>query len=142
MKVKDIMSYQVQKIDSDAMITDAAKMMKEFDIGILPVQNENEIVGMITDRDIVIRVISERKDPSLTTMSEAMTLEVICCSQEEDIEEAAKIMEYEQVHRILVLDNDNSVAGILSLGDIALKTRNEHLAYEVLEKICEPTHTS
>lgn len=142
MKVKEIMSCDVKKIDCDAMISEAAEKMKTVDVGILPVEKEGKIVGMITDRDIVLRVIAEYMDPGTTMVSEAMTDDVICCSEEEDVGEAARLMEDKQVRRLLVLRSDNTVAGILSVSDFALKTTDEHLTCEVLERICAPTHTS
>lgn len=141
MKVGDIMNSPVEMISSDAMITEAAEKMKSCDVGVLPIiKKEDEIVGMITDRDIVVRVIAQNLDPKSTPVTEAMTPEPLCCFEDTDMQEAAKMMEDKQVHRLLVLGSDNEATGILSIGDIATKMKDEHLLHEVLETICEPAH--
>jgi CBS domain-containing protein len=139
MKVRDIMSSPVEMIAPDAMITEAAEKMKSSDVGVLPVEKDGDIVGMITDRDIVVRAIADKLDPQKTPVSKAMTFDPICCSEDTEMEEAARMMEVKKIHRLLVLDDD-TVSGILSIGDIAIKMRDEHLLYEVLEKVCEPSH--
>jgi CBS domain-containing protein len=140
MKVREIMSSPVEMIAPDAMITEAAKKMKSSDVGALPVEKDGDIVGMITDRDIVVRAIADKLDPQNTPVSKAMTFDPICCSEDTEMEEAARMMEVKKIHRLLVLDDDDAVSGILSIGDIAMKMGDEHLLYEVLEKICEPSH--
>lgn len=141
MKVKEIMSSPVETISSDATITQAAEMMESFDVGVLPVEQKDEVVGMITDRDIAIRIIAKKSDPENTPVSTAMTTDPICCSEDADMEEAAKMMEEKKVHRLLVLGSNNEIAGVLSIGDIARKMKDEHLLHEVLERVCEPAHT-
>lgn len=143
MKVNEIMTSPVEVISSDATITNAAEKMKSFDIGVLPVMKEDEIMGIITDRDIAIRVIAEKLDPQKTQVQKVMSTDIWTCSEDTDIEEAARIMEEKQVHRLLVLGEDGSLTGILSVGDIATKTKDEqdHLLHEVLEKVCIPAHS-
>jgi CBS domain-containing protein len=114
--------------------------MKSFDIGVLPVKQKKKIVGMITDRDIVTRVIAKKMDPQSTKVNEAMSREVAFCSEEDEVEMAAKMMEEKQIHRLLVLGSDHNMAGMLSVADLACKARDEHLTYEVMERICEPVH--
>ena len=140
MKVKDIMSSPVETINSDATITQAAEMMKSFNIGVLPVEQKDEIVGAITDRDIAIRVVAQKLDPESTSVNRVMTTDPICCPEDTDMQEAAKMMEDRKIHRLLVLGSDNEVAGVLSIGDIARKMKDEHLLHEVMERICEPAY--
>lgn len=140
MKVRDIMSSPVEMIAPDAMITEAADKMKSYDVGVLPVEKDGDIVGVITDRDIVVRVIANELDPKRTPVSKAMTFDAMCCSENTEMEEAARMMEVKKIHRLLVLDDDDAVSGILSTGDIAQKMKDEHLLHEVLEKISEPSH--
>jgi CBS domain-containing protein len=137
MKVKEIMSSNVVQIASDASLVKAAQKMQAADIGALPVQKDNKTIGLITDRDIVVGAISAELDPVATPVREVMSPEVICCSEDDEIEMAEKMMEENKVHRLVVLGRNNIVAGMISLGDIALKTSNEHLAYRALERICE-----
>jgi len=138
MKVREIMSSHVVQIADDASLVRAAQKMQSADVGILPVQQDNKTIGLITDRDIVVRAISAALDPETTHVQEVMTPEVLCCSEDDEIETAEQMMEENKVHRLVVLDSDNLVVGIISLGDLALKTSNEHLAYRALERICEP----
>lgn len=139
MKVRDIMSSPVEMIAPDAMITEAADKMKSYDVGVLPVEKDGDIVGIITDRDIVVRAVADGLDPKRTPVSKAMTFDAMCCSEDTEMEEAARIMEEKKIHRLLVLDENDTVSGILSIGDIAIKMRDEHLLYEVLEIVCEPS---
>ncbi len=134
------MSSPLETINAEATITNAAEKMKSFDIGVLPVMNEDEVVGIITDRDIVVRVIAEGLDPQSTQVKRAMTTEIFSCPEDMDIEDAAKLMEDRQVHRLLVLGEEGAVTGILSIGDIARKTEQDqdHLVHELVEKICVP----
>ena len=138
MKVREIMSSPVKQISSSAMVSEAADKMKTFDVGALPILEDNKIVGMLTDRDIVVRTIAMDMDPKMTVIKDIFTPEVLCCFEEDDISAAAKIMEDNQVRRLVVLDNEKTVVGMISLGDLALKTSNDHLAYEILERVCEP----
>jgi CBS domain-containing protein len=126
-------------IAPDEMITGAAEKMKSHGVGVLPVEKDGDIVGMITDRDIVVRAIADRLDPRKTPVSKVMTFDAMCCSEDTEMEEAARIMEVKKIHRLLILDDDDEVSGILSIGDIAIKMRDEHLLSEVLEKVCEPS---
>ena len=142
MQVKDIMSSPCEKIDFNATITQAAQKMKSSDVGILPVEKGDEIVGVITDRDIVLRVLAEKLDATKTPVSKVMSTDVTTCYEDDDIREAAKLMEDRQIRRLIVLDRNDSLSGILSVADFAVKGKDEHLSYEVLEKVCEPAHTS
>ncbi len=140
MKVREIMSSPVEMIAPDVMVTEAAEKMKSRDVGVLPVEKDGDIVGIITDRDIVVRVIADGLDPQRTPVSKAMTSGAVCCSEDTDMEEAARIMEEKQIHRLVVIGDDNTISGVLSIGDIAIKMKDEHILHEVLEKICEPSH--
>ncbi|MEN6307606.1 MAG: CBS domain-containing protein [Anaerohalosphaeraceae bacterium] len=138
MKVREIMSSPVETIDLDDSIAAAAQKMKSFDVGVLPVMKYNRVIGMITDRDIVLRIVAENEDPQQTSVSCVMTIDTVCCSDETDIEDAIRLMELKKIHRLLVLDKSKEVCGILSVGDLACKMKNEHMLSEVLERICEP----
>lgn len=138
MLVKEIMTMGIETIDSDMNVCDAAKKMKSLGIGSLPVQQGNQIVGIISKKDIVNRCIAEECDPQSMEISEIMTKEIATCWEDETIEEAAAILEQNQLHRLLVMSNENEPVGIVSLGDMAVKAHDEHLAWEVLERISEP----
>ena len=138
MKVKEIMTDNAETISSDANLIQAAQKMKSLEVGALPVWQEDELVGMITDRDITIRATAEGKFPSHTFVSEVMSPEVFYCLEDDDIKDAAKIMEEKSVHRLLVFNSDYEPVGLISLSDLAVKSHNEHLTCEVLERISEP----
>ena len=138
MQVKEIMTCSVETINSDASLVEAAQRMRSLKVGALPVWENDELIGMITDRDVTIRAVAKEKNPSSTTVKEIMTADVCCCFDDDDIHEAARMMEEESIHRLLVVNSGNDPVGFVSLADIAVKSHDEHLAYEVLERISEP----
>ncbi len=139
MLVKEIMTSGIETVDSGATYAEAARKMRSLDVGSLPVQEESNIVGIITRRDIVFRGVAQGFDPKLTFVNEIMTSELACCSENESIDEAAHIMESRHIHRLVVLNGENHPVGIISLSDLAVKARNEHLSWEVLEQLSEPS---
>lgn len=138
MKVKDIMTIGIETIEYDSTISLAAKKMQLFDVGVLPVEQDGELIGMISGRDIITRAIAMDKDPWMTQVHEIMTHGLSCCNEEESIEAATSLMERGQMHRLVVLDYDGNHVGMLTLGDIAVKAGDEHLASELLECVSEP----
>ncbi len=125
-------------ISSSANLIEAAEKMRSMELGAFPVCEGEELIGMVTDRDIVIRAIAQDKDPAETFVSEVMTPEVYYCFEGDDISEAAKQMEERTVRRLLVFDSDYEPKGFISLADFALKSQDEHLTCELLECVCEP----
>ena len=138
MLVKEIMTQWVEMVDINETITDVAQKMKQRNMGALPVCQHDMVVGIITDRDIVVRAICKGWDPNKTLVSEIITPDVICCNEEDDIAEAARLMEDKQLHRLLVISSDNTPVGMISLADFALKSHDEHLSWELLERVSEP----
>ncbi|AQT67979.1 Hypoxic response protein 1 [Anaerohalosphaera lusitana] len=138
MYVREIMTMGVETIGSDATVAEAAKKMKSLGIGSIPVVQDNKIIGIISGQDVIFRCVAEDRDPRESPVNEFMTSELTCISQDERIEEAAKLMEDKHIHRLLVLDSSNNPVGVLSLSDVAVKSKDEHLAWEVLERISEP----
>ncbi len=118
MQVQELMTQNVTMIDSSATLVEAAEIMRDFDIGALPVGTGDRPIGMLTDRDIVIRALAEYKDPAQTTVREVITPRLRTIQADRDISEAAELMAKDQVRRLLVLDHNQSPVGILSLGDI------------------------
>ena len=107
----------------------------------LPVCDGDRLVGVITDRDITVRSVAQGHDPKTARVQEVMTPEVIYCFDDEDVKEAAKKMEEKQVRRLPVLNREKRLVGIVSLGDLAVRTGKEKLAGEVLERVSEPGHS-
>jgi CBS domain-containing protein len=139
MKLKDVMTRNVEVIRPDAPIAEAAKRMDELNVGPLPVCDGERLVGMLTDRDITVRATSAGRDPKTTTVREAMTQDVVYCYEDQDVREAAKIMSDKQIRRMPVISRDNRrLVGIVSLGDIAIDARDDKMTGETLEKVSEP----
>jgi CBS domain-containing protein len=138
MRIREIMTPRVEVIHPDATIEEAAEKMKRLDVGPLPVCDGERLVGMLTDRDITVRATSEGRDPRTTRVRDIMTGEVFYCFDDQDVREAAEIMERAQIRRLPVVNHDKRLVGIVSLGDLAVKTGDEELAGELLEEVSEP----
>jgi CBS domain-containing protein len=137
-KVKDIMTSNVECVGPDDTLQEAALKMKDMGIGPLPVCDRLHIVGMLTDRDIAIRGVAAGRDPQSTKVRDVMTCEVIRCFEDEEVEEAERLMQSRQVRRILVVNRDERLVGIVSLGDLAAETGNPQRVGEVLQDVSEP----
>ena len=141
MKVNEIITHDPEVIRPETTLIEAAQKMKSMDIGMLPVCDGDRLVGMITDRDIAVRGVAQGYDPKTARVQEVMTPEVIYCFDDEDVKDVAKKMEEKQVRRLPVLNREKRLVGIVSLGDIAVRTGKEKLAGEVLERVSEPGHS-
>lgn len=120
MNVKDCMSTKVCFCTPDSTVKDVAKLMSDNHVGCIPVCNDEKcVVGVITDRDVILRSIACDKDVSSTKVSDIMTCNPCCCTPETTINEATKLMSDLQIRRIPVCDTNNKIVGILSLGDLA-----------------------
>ena len=109
-------------------------------MGPLPVCGDNDrLVGMITDRDITVRAVAEACDPRTTTVQDVMTPDVVYCFDDQDVQEAARLMKEHQVRRLVVLNRDKRLVGIVSLGDLAVETGDERLAGKTVEQVSLPT---
>jgi CBS domain-containing protein len=120
MKVSDVMTRQVELTSPEATIRDAARRMAEIDGGVMPVSENDRLVGMITDRDIAIRAVAQGKGPD-AKVREVMTQEVKYCYEDDDIDSVVKNMAEIKVHRLPVMNRDKRLVGIVSLGDIAIQ---------------------
>jgi CBS domain-containing protein len=138
MKVNEISTKNPEIIHPEAMICEAARKMKEGDIGMLPVCDGERLVGAITDRDLVIRAIADGYDPLTTKVRDVMTPKIAWCFEDEEIGQAANRMEEKQIRRLAVLNRDKRLVGILSLGDLAVRSDDARLTEEVLECVSQP----
>lgn len=138
MRVSEVMTQGVEGIGPDATLQEAAAKMKSLDVGPLPVCDNDRLVGMVTDRDITVRATAEGDAPTDVRVRDVMTSEVIYCFEDELVEDAARLMAAKQVRRLVVLNRDKRMVGIVSLGDLAVKTGDEQLAGNALEGISEP----
>ncbi|MDX9974446.1 MAG: CBS domain-containing protein [FCB group bacterium] len=138
MQVKQILTHTVETVSPDTRIQEVARKMKEFDIGAVPVCSGRRLLGLITDRDIAVRTIAEGRDPSQMPVSEAMTEEVIFCYEDQDVEVARRLMEQYRIRRLPVVDEQDQLVGIVSIGDLALLAEDEEASTRNLRKDSEP----
>lgn len=137
MKVKDIMTQNVASLEPKDSVERAAQLMKEHDIGALPVCDNNNVIGIITDRDIVLRTISEGKSPNSVSVREVMTSNPVVGRPDMNVEDATRIMGERQIRRLPVVE-ENTMVGIVSLGDLAVEPRAKSEANDTLKEISEP----
>lgn len=142
MLLREVMTRGIEEVPPEATLKDAARKMRELDIGVLPVcEDEHKVIGMITDRDIAVRAVALGRDPNSTKVREAMSSDLIFCHDTDSVEAAAKLMEEKQIRRLPILDKTQHLCGIVSLGDLATRDREEHISEEVLEKVSQPKQT-
>ena len=135
MRVREIMTKDVATATLDSSVEDVATMMKEDDTGAIPVLDDGELAGIVTDRDIVIRCIAEGKDPAETTVEDILTEELHTIEPDVDVDEAARMMADRQIRRLPVVEAGELI-GVISLGDIAVKEDSD-TAGESLQDISE-----
>jgi len=133
------MSKNVEFIRSSSTLQEAAAKMKSLDVGPLPVCHNGSLVGMITDRDITVRATAEGEPPTVIRVRDIMTPEVISCHEDDDVVEAANVMEQKKVRRLVVLDRNDKMVGIVSLGDLAVSTGDVQTAGVTLGALSEPS---
>lgn len=138
MLLKNVMTHEVEVIAPEATLQEAAEKMRRLNIGPLPVCDGEHLLGMLTDRDITVRAVAEGCDPKTTTVREAMTPDIAYCFEDQEVHDAAQIMEQYQIRRLLILNRDKRLVGIVSLGDLAVSTDDQTLAGEVLEQVSGP----
>jgi len=142
MQVKDIMTETPETVSPGTFIGDVALMMRDHDIGIVPVVKNGELMGVITDRDITIRVTASGLNPFEVTVQDFISPNTVTISPKDDVDKARKLMAENQIRRLLVTEG-NKLVGILSIGDVATKDSGDDAATgSVLEEISEPTDRS
>ena len=140
MKIREIMTTDIKKATLDNTLTDVASMMRDEDIGALPVVQDGELRGIVTDRDIVVRAIADGKEPSTTTVQEVLSEELESVESDDDVEKAADLMASRQIRRLPVVQGGKLI-GMVSLGDIAVK-HEESTASHALEGVSEGVKAS
>lgn len=137
MKVREAMTRDVRLVRPDQTIRDAAHLMAELDIGCVPVEDGDRLVGMITDRDIAVRAIAEGRGPT-TAVREVMTPDVKYCYDDQSVDDITRNMADIRVRRLPVVDRNKRLVGILSLGDLAIDESAQDEAGEALCGISRP----
>lgn len=135
-KVKEIMSKDVAKLRSDDSIERAAQLMRQYNCGSIPVCTQDKIIGIVTDRDIAVRSVASGSDVSEQKVKDIMTDNVVFGNPDMEVSDAAKLMSDRQIRRLPIVEN-NSIVGIVALGDISLEPRYQNSAEDALKNISE-----
>jgi len=138
MELREIMTRNPEVVSGEASLKEAAAKMKDLDVGLLPVCDGDRMQGMLTDRDITIRATAAGKDPGKTKVADIMSTDVAYCLEDQEVAEAASLMEARQIRRLPILSQDKRLVGIVSLGDIAVHGGDRDLAGEALQEVSEP----
>lgn len=137
MKVSDVMTTEVETVQMDSTLEEVASIMKVENVGAVPVVDEDEdLVGIITDRDIVVRCVADGKNPAETNVEEVLSHELETIEPDADIEEAARLMADKQIRRLPVCE-EGELVGMISIGDLAVKTPQVDASGEALREISQ-----
>jgi CBS domain-containing protein len=141
MKISEIMTIDPEFCTADDSVIDAARIMARHDVGFVPIcesVDTRKCIGCITDRDIVVRIVAEGKDPNLiSSLREVMTHELATCSPGDDVDEVLQLMEQRQVRRVLVTDEHGSLVGVVATADLATSQQKDKIG-RMMEEISEP----
>ncbi len=137
MQLREIMTTNFHVIPHDATIQQAAKMMRDHDIGLLPVTDNDKMIGTVTDRDVVVRIIANGGDTSTIPVSQAMTGHLIYTYEDRDVNEAVSIMQQKQVRRLIVVNQAEQVVGLVSLSDITRADSADEMVAEMLRELAD-----
>jgi CBS domain-containing protein len=137
-QIKDIMTRNVEIARRDTLLTDAAEMMRGHDIGMLPVCDGDTLVGVVTDRDITVRATANKLHPELVRCQDVMTPKVVFCFEDQDVDEAGTMMQDHKVRRLPVLNRQQRLVGIISIGDIAVGTGDIKLVGVTVQEVSAP----
>ena len=138
MDLRDIMSRNVEVVSAGASLRDAARKMKELDVGLIPVCDGDRLKGVLTDRDITIRATADGRDPAKTTVSEIMSTDLAYGREDQEVGEAVSVMEARQIRRLPIVNKDKRLIGIVTLADIAVHYGDRDLSGEALEEVSAP----
>ena len=135
--VQDVMTTNPTSVVSDNPVVEAARIMKEKDVGIVPVVEGGRLVGTVTDRDIAVRVVAEGKDPQSVRVREIASTDVVTVDPQQDLDEALRLMESHQVRRLPVVEEGGRLVGIVAQADVA-REANDKQTGELVEEISQP----
>ena len=142
MKAQDIMSRNPMCVTPDTSIVDAARLMKDENVGIVPVvesESSKKLVGVLTDRDIAVRAVAEGRDGATTSVGHIMTADVRTSAPTDSVKEVMELMGSEQVRRIPVVDERGALVGIIAQADIVLEAKDNKEAEKTIERISQPS---
>ncbi len=136
--LQDIMTRNVVTVSPKQTVQEAADLMSQYNVGFIPVVENGRNVGIITDRDITLRLTAKGQDASAATVESIMTRDIVTASPHMDVHEAARLMAEKQIRRLPVVDQNNQLCGVVALGDLAVRDIYQDEAGEALSAISEP----
>ncbi len=136
-KISELMSSNPCAIEADKPVAYAAEMMKHEDVGLAPIVEGDRLVGTLTDRDIVTRVVAEGKDPKSVTVREVASTDLVTVDPQQDLDEALRLMAQHQVRRLPVVEEDGRLVGVVAQADVARQDDDARTG-EVVEEISQP----
>lgn len=137
MQAKELMSKKPEFLPPSATLKQAADQMRAHDYGFIPIGENDRLIGAVTDRDLAIKAVADGLDPNKKTIKEVMHKGIHFCFEEDSLEEVVQKMEKLQVRRLVVLNKDKRMTGIISLGDIATRSKNPELCSELTEAVSQ-----
>jgi CBS domain-containing protein len=135
-RIRELMTESPRTVSSDATVVEAARVMRDDDVGLVPVVDGNRLVGTVTDRDIAIRVVAEEHDPSSTTVREIASTDLVTIDPEQELGEALRLMAQHQVRRLPVVEEDGRLVGIVAQADVA-RHGDDTQTGQVVERISQ-----
>ncbi|HEY5661083.1 MAG TPA: CBS domain-containing protein [Gaiellaceae bacterium] len=134
--IRDVMTSEPRTIDAGQSVAYAAKMMRDEDVGLAPIVEDDKLIGMLTDRDIAVRVVAEGRDPDEVTVGEVASRQVVTVDPQQDLDEALRIMAKHQVRRLPVVEEDGRLVGIVAQADVA-REGNDKQTGALVEEISQ-----
>ena len=134
-KIRDIMTANPETVSEKDSVRDAARIMKQRDTGIVPVVDGKKVIGLITDRDIVVRLIAEGKDVANAKVNEVMTKNVRSVKDDASVDEVLSVMKSAEIRRVPVVNKNDEIVGIVSIGDLAVETNQDNQVGKAIEDI-------
>jgi len=135
--IRDLMTTNPQTVEPSTPIVEVARVMRDADVGPVPVVEGDRLVGLVTDRDIVVRVVADGKDPSSTTVGEIMSTDLVTVDPDQPLDEALRLMATHQVRRLPVTEEDGRPVGIVAQADIARELGDDRATGQVVEEISQ-----
>ncbi|HEX6629687.1 MAG TPA: CBS domain-containing protein [Gemmatimonadaceae bacterium] len=140
MKASEIMTRDPRTVTPDARLPEVARLMKSEDVGVIPVVDggSRNLIGVVTDRDIALRVVAEGRDPNSTTARDVMSSDVRTARESDSVDDVMELMGREQVRRIPIVDERGTLVGIVAQADMVLQANSDRKSERTIEKISEP----
>ena len=142
MKAREIMTRDPRTVTPDARLQEAARLMRDENVGLIPVvegANSKNLVGVITDRDIAVRVVAEGRDVTSTTVRDAMSTGLQTCGEDDNVADVMSLMGREQVRRVPIVDERGGLVGIVAQADVVLEANDDRKSEHTIEKISRPS---